>query len=109
MGSPYPDPQRGYPFDDFTWAFNYAKQEVRDREELHDVKSCRIDADDAAGARVTHAQRVIAVAAADVQNLAALKRIDSVLEAIPLEVAAPLAVDGYPVEHERALSPRVQR
>jgi len=31
IGSPYPDPQHGYPGDDYTWAFDYSRQEVRER------------------------------------------------------------------------------
>ena len=32
IGSPYPDPSRGYGQDDFTWAFDFARPEVRDRK-----------------------------------------------------------------------------
>ena len=32
IGSPYPDAARGYGQDDFTWAFDFARQEVRDRK-----------------------------------------------------------------------------
>ncbi|NLX06020.1 MAG: hypothetical protein GXY33_12850 [Phycisphaerae bacterium] len=31
IGSPYPDPRQGYPQDDFTWAYDYAHPQVRDR------------------------------------------------------------------------------
>ena len=31
LGSPYPDPGQGYPQDDFTWAFDYNRPEVRQR------------------------------------------------------------------------------
>ena len=32
IGSPYPNPAEGYPRDDFTWAFDYARSEVRERK-----------------------------------------------------------------------------
>jgi len=32
IGSPYPDPARGYPADNFTWAFDFARREVHDRK-----------------------------------------------------------------------------
>jgi len=32
IGSPYPDPNRGYAQDDFTWAFDFAKKQVRERK-----------------------------------------------------------------------------
>ena len=41
IGSPYPDPERGYPFDNFTWAFDYARQEVRDHELAIILEACQ--------------------------------------------------------------------
>ncbi len=32
IGSPYPDPARGYPADNFTWAFDFARREVHNHK-----------------------------------------------------------------------------
>ena len=57
---------------------------------------------------VTHAQRVVAVAATDVQDVAAVERRDVLRDPPPLEVRTPLGVDVEAANVERALAPRAE-
>jgi hypothetical protein len=52
-----------------------------------------------------HLQGVIAVATADIQNRTAVEWLDSIRTALPLEVAAPLAVDLDATDREWAFTP----
>ena len=74
---------------------------------LHDVQQRRIDPDHQAGARAEHAQAVVAVAAADVEDALAAP-IHVRRQPSPFPVGAPFAVDGHTAQPQRSLAPGVQ-
>ena len=64
-----------------------------DREKLHCEQQGRVDANDGCRARFAHFQGVEAIARADVQYVATIKRGDGIIDARPFPVAAPLGID----------------
>ena len=58
------------------------------------------------GASLAHAQRVVAIAAANVEYAAAVEWCDAILDPVPLEIAAPFRVDVNAADIERPFAPR---
>jgi hypothetical protein len=69
----------------------------------------RIDADHQLGTGQRQPPTVVAIAAADIEHTTAHQRVDGTLDARPLQLAAPLAVDLDAKQIERPLAPGMQR
>ena len=79
--------------------------EVPDGEKLHDVQDCRIDADHISSALSAHSHRVVAIAAADIEYIAAIEWCDLAAQASPLQIASPFGINPHAAHVEGALAP----